>query len=209
MAELKNIRIAVSGIYEYSVNELDSLHLSLESAPAWVERKDLYRVYRPASVLAAACSKFKLLPLTHHHPLIPVDSVNFRELAIGYTGENPYIDYIDSSDEVGIRSTVLLYDDEAQQAYQRGEKRLSPGYAASFAWQQGTSPHGEAYDIIMQEISDVNHLALLPAGRGGEYARVLDAHPAASTIFDMVILRMTCDKADSNGAEHSDRPAAS
>ncbi len=144
------------------------------------------------------------MPLTHHHPPIPVDSVNFRELAIGYTGENPFIDYLDSSDEVGIRSTVLLYDDEAQQAHQRGEKQLSPGYAARFAWQKGTSPHGEAYDIIMQEISDVNHLALLPAGRGGEYARVLDAKPAVSTIFDMVVLRMTRDKEDANGLQHSD-----
>jgi len=200
MAEIKNIRIAVSGIYEYSVNELASLQLSLENAPSWVELKPLYKVYRPASVLAAACEKFKLLPLTHHHPSGLVDSANFRDLVIGYTGENPFIDYIGKKDEVGIRSNVLLYDNEAQDAYSRGEVQLSPGYIARFAWQKGQSPQGESYDIVMQEIKSVNHLAILPAGRGGEDARVLDSRP---TIFDIV--SMTFDKEDANGLEHSDK----
>ena len=205
MAELKNIRIAVSGIYEYALNELGSLQLSLSNAPDWVEEKSIYRVYRPASVLAAACQKFKLLPLTHHHPPTTVDSSNFRDLVIGYTGENPFIDYIESTDEVGIRSNVLLYDNEAKEAYARGEIQLSPGYAALFVWQKGASPHGEEYDIVMQEIKSVNHVALLPAGRGGQEARVLDAQPAQTTIFDMVhMVHTTRDKEDANGAQHSD-----
>jgi phage minor structural protein, putative len=158
-------------------------------------------VYRPANVLAAACSKFKLLPLTHHHPSALVDSRNFRDLTIGYTGENPFVDYLDDKDEVGIRSNVLLYDDEAQGAYERGEKQLSPGYIAVFEWQQGKSPHGESYDIVMKEICDVNHLALLPSGRGGEDAVVLDKEPERQTIFDVV--RMTKDEQDANGNEHS------
>ena len=172
-----------------------------DGAPEWAQKKDIYKVYRPASVLAAACSKFKLLPLTHHHPSALVDSRNFRDLTIGYTGENPYIDYLDDKDEIGIRSNVLLYDDEAQGAYERGEKQLSPGYIAVFEWQQGKSPHGESYDIVMKEICDVNHLALLPSGRGGEDAVVLDKEPERQTIFDVV--RMTKDEQDANGNEHS------
>ncbi len=172
-----------------------------DGAPEWAQKKDIYKVYRPASVLAAACSKFKLLPLTHHHPSALVDSRNFRDLTIGYTGENPYIDYLDDKDEIGIRSNVLLYDDEAQGAYERGEKQLSPGYIATFEWQQGKSPHGEPYDIVMKEICDVNHLALLPSGRGGEDAIVLDKEPERQTIFDVV--RMTKDEQDANGNEHS------
>lgn len=172
-------------------------------APEWAQKKDIYKVYRPASVLAAACSKFKLLPLTHHHPSALVDSRNFRDLTIGYTGENPYIDYLDDKDEIGIRSNVLLYDDEAQGAYERGEKQLSPGYIATFEWQQGKSPLGESYDIVMKEICDVNHLALLPSGRGGEDAVVLDKEPERQTIFDVV--RMTKDEQDANGMEHSDK----
>lgn len=204
MAELKNIRIAVSGIYDYAYAELPTLKLPFphqDGAPEWAEKKDIYKVYRPASVLAAACGKFKLLPLTHHHPSVLVDSRNFRELTIGYTGENPFVDYLDDKDEVGIRSNVLLYDDEAQGAYERGEKQLSPGYIATFEWQRGVSPHGEPYDIVMKEISDVNHLALLPAGRGGEDAVVLDKEPTHQTIFDIV--RMTRDEQDANGNEHS------
>ena len=190
MPELKNIRIAVSGIYDYAFEELPSLRLPIpgSGAPQWVEKKDIYKVYRPSSVLAVACDKFKSLPLTHHHPATPVDGQNFRELAVGWTGENPTIDYIKDNDEIGIRSTCILYDEEALNAYNNGELQLSPGYVAEFEWKKGTAPNGQGYDIIMKEITDVNHLALLPAGRGGKYAAVMDkaTEKKEETIFDFV-----------------------
>lgn len=186
MAELKNIRIAISGIYDYAYEELPSLQLPLPGHPGaeGVEEKKIYKVYRPASVLNAACDLFKMLPLTHHHPRVPVDEQNFRDLTIGYTGENPWIDYLEDKNEVGIRSTVLLYDEEALEAYERGEIQLSPGYIADFEYSKGTSPDGQEYDIIMRRIKEVNHLALLPAGRGGSDAVVLDH--ARSSIFSQV-----------------------
>ena len=188
MAELKNIRIAVSGLYDYALEELPTLRVPMpgQGAPEWVEQKRIYKVYRPAPVLAAACDKFKMLPLTHHHPKVPVDGQNFRDLAVGYTGENPWVDYIKESNEVGIRSTLMMYDDEAVSAYENGEIQLSPGYIAVFEWQQGKAPSGEPYDIIMREITDVNHLALLPAGRGGEYAVVMDKAAAEKSVFEIV-----------------------
>lgn len=195
MAELKKIRIAVSGIYDYALEELPSLRLPLpgHGAPEWVERKPVYKVYRPAVVLAKAADKFKMLPLTHGHPTIPVDGRNFRELAVGYTGENPEVEYIADSDEVGIRSTAILYDDEALGAYDAGEIQLSPGYVASFAWKRGKAPDGRAYDIIMDDIESVNHLAILRNGRGGEYAVVLDGAAEADaeeiSLFEFIATR--------------------
>ena len=187
MAELKNIRIAVSGLYDYALEEIPTLRIPMpgHGSPDWVEEKRLYKVYRPAPVLAAACDKFKMLPLTHHHPKAPVDGQNFRDLAVGYTGENPWVDYVSEKNEVGIRSTLMMYDDEALQAYENGEVQLSPGYIANFEWQKGKSPSGEEYDIIMKEITDVNHLALLPAGRGGEYAVIMDNAPQRKTVFEI------------------------
>lgn len=188
MPELKNIRIAVSGLYDYAFEELPTLRVPLpgNGAPDWVEEKRLYKVYRPAPVLAAACPKFASLPLTHHHPKTPVDGVNFRDLAIGWTGEHPEVDYIAETDEVGIRSTCVLYDDEALSAYENGEVQLSPGYIAVFEWKKGTAPNGEEYDIVMKEITDVNHLALLPNGRGGKYAVVMDEAVKERSVFDMI-----------------------
>ena len=191
MAEFKNIRIAVSGIYQYAKDELPTLRLAGpgQGAPSWVEDKQIYNVYRPALVLAAACDKFSMLPLTHHHPQVPVDGQNFRDLALGYTGDHPTVDYLDKN-EVGIRNTLMIYDDEAIKAYENGEIQLSPGYVAVFEWSHGTAPDGQEYDIIMKEITDVNHVALLPDGRGGEDAAVLDhAMPtvftiAKGTVFD-------------------------
>lgn len=191
MAELKNIRIAVSGLYDYAKEELPSLRIPMpgQGAPDWVEDKRIYKVYRPAPALAAACDKFKMLPLTHHHPHAPVDGQNFRDVVVGFTGENPWVDYVKDTDEVGIRSTVMMCDEEALKAYDNGEIQLSPGYIADFEWKKGTAPNGEEYDIIMKEITDVNHLALLPAGRGGKYAVVLDTAPEdppkEKTVFEI------------------------
>ena len=45
MAELKNIRIAVSGLYDYAFEELPTLRVALpgQGAPDWVEKKhDLF-----------------------------------------------------------------------------------------------------------------------------------------------------------------------
>lgn len=188
MAELKNIRIAVSGIYDYAKEELPTLRVPLpgQRTPEWVEDKRIYKVYRPAAVLAAACGKFANLPLTHHHPNAPVDGQNFRDFAVGWTGEHPEVDYIGETNEVGIRSTCVLCDDEALRAYGNGEIQLSPGYVAKFEWQQGKAPDGQDYDIIMREITDVNHVALLPAGRGGEYAVVMDGATGRQSVFDIV-----------------------
>ena len=199
MAELKNIRIAVSGIYDYALEEIPTLRLPLpgQGAPDWAEKKQIYKIYRPAFVLAAACDKFKMLPLTHHHPQTPVDGQNFRKLAVGYTGENPFIDWIKDTDEVGIRSTVMIYDDEALNAYERGEIQLSPGYVASFEWQRGKAPDGQEYDIVMKEITDVNHLALLPAGRGGEYAVVMDGARREPSVFELAKLNLAAETRDS------------
>ncbi len=188
MAELKNIRIAVSGIYDYAKEEIPTLRIPLpgQGAPDWVEDKRIYKVYRPAAVLAAACGKFANLPLTHHHPDRPIDGQNFRASAVGWIGEHPEVDYIGETNEVGIRSTCVLYDDEALRAYGNGEIQLSPGYVAKFEWQQGKTPDGQEYDIIMREITDVNHVALLPAGRGGEYAVVMDGAGKEPSVFDIV-----------------------
>lgn len=201
MAELKNIRIAVSGIYDYAKSEIPTLRIPMPGAgaPEWVEDKNIYKVYRPASVLAAACSKFANLPLTHHHPRTPIDGQNFRDLAVGWTGERPETDFISETDEVGIRSTCVLYDDEALTAYERGEIQLSPGYIAVFEWNKGTDPHGNEYDIVMKEITDVNHLALLPAGRGGEYAVVMDKQP---TVFDLVKTHDGAPKGNDNASKN-------
>jgi hypothetical protein len=37
----------------------------------------------------------------------------------------------------------------------------------------------------MKEITDVNHLALLRAGRGGDYAVVMDEAPKAKSVFEI------------------------
>jgi hypothetical protein len=173
MARLnKQVAIARSGVYEYSPGALPGLGLSV---PPEKKTQRSFRVFRPPELLIRVKDKFSRLPVTLEHPNRLVDGNNFRELAMGYTGDNVGFEYMPNKVDIRILSTLTLADNEAISAYYRGIIEVSPGYKGVFVWDSGTTPTGEAYDIIMQDITEVNHLALTRQGRGGVAACVLDS----------------------------------
>ena len=162
----RNVIIARSGVYEYYPSDLKALRLI--DPP---ERKDVYRVYRPAIVLTKHKDKFTKLPLTKEHPTINGGFVapgNFQDLAIGWSGDTSEIVMMPDSQEIGIQSTCQLMDEQALSYYDSGFRDVSPGYLALFEWAKGETVDGEAYDIIMTDIELVNHLAFTQSGRGGQ-----------------------------------------
>jgi hypothetical protein len=168
----KNAILARSGVYQYTRGELSSLGLG--DPPPWIGDKAVYRVYRPAPVIAVAVAngKFNRLPLTTPHPPEFVTKENFREYTVGWTGDTATMEYLSQLDEAVVRSTVTIGDAEAADAYESGVKELSHGYKANFRWR--TPEEGDAYDAVMTEISDGNHMALVPKGRAGRVAAILD-----------------------------------
>ena len=118
---------------------------------------------------------FAHLPLVHHHPQNDVDKENYRRLALGWTGETPSAVFNKDKDEVFIENSLVMADKEAQEAYGRGERQVSPGYDATFKWFDGKTKVGREYQIVMESIDSVNHLALVPTGRGGPDVRILDS----------------------------------
>jgi hypothetical protein len=171
---VKNARLARSGVYEYAQREVADLGLPWPP-PTEIGEKNMYRVYRPANVLASAVEKgmFTRMPLTRGHPKEWVDPTNFRNYTVGYTGDKARIEWLEDAGEVVIASTLTMADEEAIDAYDRGVVELSPGYKASFAWRKGAYD-GKSYDAVMTSVVDTNHLALVNRGRGGAVAAILD-----------------------------------
>ena len=172
---IKNVAIARSGVYRYLKDELPNLGLGGSTPPASCSGLGFFNVYRPATVLARAVGKFVRLPLTLEHPNEMVDGNNFKKFAVGFTGDTATIDMTKDNKEVTVRSTLAIVDNSAVRAYYQHVVEVSPGYNAVFDWEDGTAPSGEKYQIVMKEVTDVNHLALTRHGRGGSAACILDS----------------------------------
>jgi hypothetical protein len=186
----KRVTIARSGVYKYSAGALAGLGLSL---PPEKQGQQSFGVFRPKEVLRKNKDKFSRLPLTLNHPPTFVTGDNFRDLVQGYTGDS--VEAREENDTVFLDSTVTIYDSEAVNAYWRGIVEVSPGYKGKFSWESGVSPQGEAYDIVMDDITEVNHLALTREGRGGPSACVFDSRevlvkPKKSGLFYAIRKRM-------------------
>jgi hypothetical protein len=170
----KNVSIACSGIYQYHYRELPGMGVG--DVPQKHRDKRVFNVYRPATVLKDAVPLFVRLPLTREHPSDFVDPENFRDVVIGWTGDSSDLQLLDEDNgKFTIKSTLNILDKEGISAYNSGVKEVSPGYVASFKWEDGVSPDGVHYQIEMTKIEEVNHLALVDNGRGGKDASITDS----------------------------------
>ena len=171
---IKSVAIARSGVYRYLKEELPNLGLESATPPSFATGLGVFNVYRPATTVARAAPLFVRLPVTNEHPNSMIDGANYRKLNIGFTGDSATVDMTPDKKEVTIRSSLTLIDNEGVRAYYSGIREVSPGYEAIFDWEQGVAPSGESYQIVMKEITAVNHLALTRRGRGGSAACILD-----------------------------------
>jgi hypothetical protein len=151
-------RIARTGIQEYGGSELG------------VPDMAVVRVYRsPEEVFSkAAMRSMAHKPITFDHPPEMVDSNNWEKYAIGNIGDEV------TRDGDTVRVPMLIMDGKAIRAYERdGVRELSVGYSTELKWEKGTTPDGEAYDAFQTAIRG-NHLAVVPAARGGSRLRLGD-----------------------------------
>ncbi len=167
----KKVTIATSGIYEYDRSELNRLGgIDPYDIPAQYSETQTFKVYRPATVLRRDKDKFAGAPLTHNHPQELVTPENYREYATGHITDNIDWEYIPEAGEYGITAYAYLSDEEAIDAYNNGELQLSAGYFAKYSW-----AYNPNYEIILNSIDSVNHVAQLKYGRGGHTAAIMDA----------------------------------
>ena len=167
----KDVILCRSGIQLYHKSEVASFITEDNKPPV---EKEWYREYRPANVIVKAKDLFKSLPVTQEHPDVWVDSKNFKELAGGTLDKE--IDVValegEAEGEIGLKSNITFYTDELYNYY-LNNKEVSVGYTCKKHFVD--NPDEVGYDIILDEITEVNHLAITKRGRGGSEVAVIDS----------------------------------
>jgi len=179
--------IARTGIQLYSGRELG------------VPNMDTVRVYRPPEEVFSKASIRSLanLPVTLTHPPVMVDASNWDKYAVGHLGEEPLRD----GDSVRVPLTIM--DAKAIDAYEKyGVRECSVGYSTDLKWGKGRTPGGEVYDAKQTAIRG-NHLAVVPAARGGSRLRIGDDdQKGVSDMVKILVDGQTIELADDLVAKH-------
>jgi len=162
---VKDAVLARSGIYLYSRADVEEMGLKP------VQDKMLYREYRPAGVLVQAKDKFNLVPVPKNHPPVDITADNFHQYASGVVG-GP-IEAVPLPDgEIGLQGKIAFFTRDAYDHYMSGNKETSAGYGKKIVYSE--DPDKDGFDWVLTGITSVNHVAVLPEGRGGSNVRVMD-----------------------------------
>ena len=193
--EQKDVILCRSGIQYYSYNEVKK---ALGEPPV---KKDYYREYRPANVVVKAQDKCKSLPVTKEHPDVWVDQDNWDKLCGGIVGNDVSVVALDgeADGEIGIKSDLTFFTRKLHEYYEK-YKEVSLGYTCKKHYVE--NPDEVGYDIILDEITEVNHLAITRAGRGGSKVAVIDSiiggmKPMRTGIFAYLASKMQKDSKES------------
>lgn len=167
----KDVILCRSGIQLYHKSEVASFITEDNKPPV---EKEWYREYRPANVIVKAKDLFKALPVTKEHPDVWVDSTNFNELAGGTLDNEIEVVALDgeAEGEIGLKSNITFRTDDLYNYY-LNNKEVSVGYTCKKHFVD--NPEEAGYDIVLDEITEVNHLAITKRGRGGSEVAVIDS----------------------------------
>lgn len=152
-------RLARTGLQDYLRGEI-----GLDGDPAAI-----LKVLRPESEVfdSASMTSFALKPVTDDHPSDPVNIGNFKDLAVGFSGENI------ARDGEFLKGTLVITDQRAIAQIESGKSEISLGYFVELELTPGKTSDGLAYDAVQRKIRG-NHIALVDAGRCGGQCRIDD-----------------------------------
>ena len=167
----KDVILCRSGIQLYHKSEVQSIITEDNKPPV---EKEWYKEYRPANVIVKAQDLFKSLPVCCEHPSEWITSKNWKELAGGTLDKEVTVVALDgeSEGEIGLKSNITFYTDDLYNYY-LDNKEVSVGYTCKKHFVD--NPEEVGYDLILDEIIEVNHLAITRAGRGGSSVAVIDS----------------------------------
>lgn len=168
-APINGVRLTRDG---YAVAEVRAARTGIQQyTGAEVGRPDLavVNVYRPPESVFAADSmnSYGFKPVTINHPAQGVTADSWKDLAVGVVGGEVV------RDGGFVKVPLALMDAAAIKAVQDGTREISMGYVCDLAFEDGTTPEGEAYQAVQRDIR-INHLALVPKGRAGPHCRIGD-----------------------------------
>ncbi|WP_372356974.1 DUF2213 domain-containing protein [Xanthomonas sp. NCPPB 3443] len=157
-------KVARTGIQEYLGSEVGKPEMPI------------VRLYRPPEEVFsdATLRSFAHRPMTNDHPPVMVDASNWKQYAVGQTGDEV------RHDDKFVRVPLVLMDKAAIADWEAGKVELSQGYTAEIVFEDGVTPEGEPYDAVQRNIRN-NHLALVDRARGGEHLRIGDDNHQRNT----------------------------
>lgn len=131
---------------------------------------DVVSVYRGEDEVFSTDSlgTFSRIPVTVDHPEDMVDASNWKDLAVGTTGDGVL------RDGEFLRIGLRITDKAAIKAIKSGKRELSVGYRSNIVWEDGVAPDGTPYQARQTNIK-ANHIAIVDAARAGSQARIGDA----------------------------------
>jgi len=133
-------------------------------------------VYRDAADVFSHASlhSFAKIPVTVDHPPTGVSAANWKQVAVGTTGEEVL------RDGERLKIGLKIMDAAAIQAVQAGKRELSVGYRTEIVWGDGTAPDGTPYQARQTNIV-ADHIAIVAQGRAGAQCRIGDAWTPTET----------------------------
>ena len=155
-------RLARPGIQKYY-----GMDLGIKDQPF-----KLFSIYRPPEVVFkdSLLDSFNGMDVTNGHPSQGINSANYKELVAGVATskaeKEPDSNYI--ACDLQIKDRELIHEIEA------GKKEISLGYDSQITFGEGVTPEGEHYDGILDDITHINHIAVVNKGRAGG-ARLYDS----------------------------------
>ena len=151
--EQKDVILCRSGIQLYHKSEIAGF-ITEDNKPA--KEREWYREYRPANVVVKAQNLFKSLPVTKEHPSEWVTPKNWQILAGGVLDREVSVVALsgESEGEIGIKSNITFFTEELYNYYLE-HKEVSVGYTCKKHFVP--NPDEVGYDIILDEITEVNH----------------------------------------------------
>lgn len=167
----KDVIMCRSGIQYYHSSELAGFITEDNKPPV---AKEWYKEYRPANVVVRAKELCSNLPVTREHPDDFVNPDNFQELAGGITDKEVEVVALDgeAEGEIGLKTNLTFYT-KSLYDYYKEHKEVSLGYTVKKHFVD--NPEEVGYDILLDEITEVNHLAITKSGRGGSSVAVIDS----------------------------------
>lgn len=135
--------------------------------------KALAKVYRPENEVfkADSLATYAAAPVTIDHPSVAITADNWRDFGRGEI----HGDVVRDGQKV--RVPIIVRDAGAVKAVTTTHKQISMGYSTELVFPtDGKHPDGTACDAYQTDIK-INHIAFVPAARGGPELRVIDERP--------------------------------
>lgn len=158
-----SVRAARTGIQTYTGREADP-----ENAHGFRDAKSV-SIYRDESEVFHRDSlrSFSVLDVTVDHPSEAVTADNWKQYAVGVTGEEVV------RDGEYIRIPMMLKDAAAIRIVEGGKHELSVGYDTQLDWTPGVTADGLQFDA-RQTMIRANHISIVDRARGGPELRIGD-----------------------------------